>query len=141
MLARINRNYPSVFDEFFGREYYPAHYRSNGFKSTPAVNISEDDNGFTIEVAAPGLEKKNFKIDLDNDLLTIASVMEDKNEEMNGNYTRREFRYNNFSRSFNLPETVDAEKISASHKNGILSISIPKKEEAKPKPARQIAIK
>ena len=61
MLARINRNYPSVFDEFFGREYYPAHYRSNGFKSTPAVNISEDDNGFTIEVAAPGLEKKNFK--------------------------------------------------------------------------------
>ena len=92
-------------------------------------------------MAAPGLEKKNFKIDLDNDLLTIASVMEDKKEEKQENYTRREFRYNNFSRSFNLPETVDSENISANHKNGVLSISIPKKEEAKPRPVRQIAIK
>jgi HSP20 family protein len=141
MLAKINRNYPSIFDEYFGKDFYPVHYRSNGYKSVPAVNISEDDNGFTIEVAAPGLEKKNFKIDLDNDLLTIASVMEDKKDEMNGNYTRREFRYNNFSRSFNLPETVDAENISASHKNGILNVSVPKREEAKAKPARQIAIK
>jgi HSP20 family protein len=141
MLAKINRTYPSIFDEFLGREFYPMNYRSNGYKSTPAVNISEDENGFMIEVAAPGLEKKNFKIDLDRDVLTIASVMEDNQEDRSDHYTRREFRYSNFSRSFNLPETVDAEKISASHKNGILSVSLPKKEEAKPRPARQISIR
>lgn len=141
MIAKINRTYPNIFDEFFGKEFYPAHYRSNGFKSLPAVNISEAENEFTIEVAAPGLEKKDFKIDLDNDCLTIASVREDRNEESQDNYTRREFRYNNFSRSFTLPETIDAENITASHKNGVLNITLPKKEEAKAKPARQIAIK
>ena len=79
--------------------------------------------------------------DAENDVLTIASVREDSKEEVQDNYTRREFRYNNFSRSFNLPDTVDVENISAAHKNGILNVSIPKKEEAKAKPARQIAIK
>jgi len=141
MIARINKTNPSIFDDFFGMDQYPAHYRRNGFKTLPAVNISEGENEFTIEVAAPGLEKKDFKIDLDNDSLTIASVREDKNEESQDQYTRREFRYNSFSRSFTLPETVDAESISASHKNGVLNVSIPKKEEAKAKPARQITIK
>ena len=141
MLARINRTYPGFMDDFFGLDRYPAHYHSNGFKSLPAVNISEGENEFTIEVAAPGLDKKDFKIDLENDVLTIASVMEDKKEETGDNYTRREFRYSNFSRSFNLPDSVNAENITAVHKNGILNVSIPKKEEAKAKPARQIAIK
>ena len=138
MLAKFNRTYPSYMDEFFGRDYYPAHYQRNGFKSLPAVNITESDNGYTIEVAAPGLNKKDFKIDLDNNSLTIASAREDKQEER---YTRREFQYTNFSRSFTLPETVDSEKISAVHKDGILYVEIPKMEEAKEKPARQIAIK
>ena len=141
MLAKINRTYPGIFDDFFGMDHYPVHYRRNGYKSLPAVNISEGDNEFTIEVAAPGLEKKDFKIDLDNNCLTIASIREDKNEETLDNYTRREFRYSNFSRSFTLPELVDAENITASHKNGVLNVTIPKKEEAKAKPAHQIAIK
>lgn len=141
MLARINRTFPSFMDDFFGMDQYPVRYHNNGFKSLPAVNISEGENEFTIEVAAPGLEKKDFKIDLENDVLTIASVREDNKEEVQDNYTRREFRYNNFSRSFNLPDSVEAENISAVHKNGILSVNIPKKEEAKAKPARQIAIK
>ena len=141
MLAKINRTYPSIFDEFFGKEFYPAHYHRNGFKSLPAVNIAEGDNEYIIEVAAPGLEKKDFKIDLDNDCLTISSVVEDQNEETRDHYTRREFSYSNFSRSFTLPELVDADNIIASHKNGVLSVSIPKKEEAKAKPARHIAIK
>ena len=141
MLARINRTNPSIFDDFFGTDHYPVNYHRNGYKSLPAVNISEGDNEFTIEVAAPGLEKKDFKIDLDNDCLTIASIREDKNQETHDNYTRREFRYNNFSRSFTLPELVDAESITAAHKNGILTVNIPKKEEAKAKPARQISIK
>ena len=141
MLAKINRTYPGIFDEFFGRDSYPAHYNRSGFKSLPAVNITEGDNEYTIEVAAPGLDRKDFKIDLDKDCLTISSVVEDSKEKSQDHYTRREFRYSNFSRSFTLPELVDAENIAASHKNGVLSVSIPKKEEAKAKPARQIAIK
>jgi HSP20 family protein len=141
MLARINRTYPNFIDDFFGREFYPVHYQRNGFKSLPAVNILEEDDAFTIEVAAPGLEKKDFKIDLDNDCLTISSGREETTEDSQDNYTRREFRYDSFCRSFNLPDTVDSEKISASHKNGILSVNIPKKEEARVKPARQIAVK
>ncbi len=141
MLAKFNRTYPIFMDDFFGRDFYPVNYESNGFKSLPAVNITEDDNGYTIEVAAPGLNKKDFKIDLDKNSLTIASVKEDKQEESNERYTRREFRYANFSRCFRLPETVDSEKITATHKDGILYVNIPKMEEAKVKPARQIAIK
>jgi HSP20 family protein len=141
MLAKINRTLPIFMDDFFGMDAYPARYHSHGFKSLPAVNITEGDNDFTIEVAAPGLDKKDFKIDLENDVLTIASIREDKNEENHDHYTRREFGYCNFSRSFNLPDTVDAEKITASHKNGILSVNIPKREEARVKPARQIAVK
>ena len=141
MLAKFNRTYPSYMDQFLGRDYYPAHYQRNGFKSLPAVNITESENGYTVEVAAPGLNKKDFKIDLVKNSLTIASVREDKQEENNERYTRREFQYTNFSRSFTLPETVDGEKISAVHKDGILYVEIPKMEEAKEKPVRQIAIK
>jgi HSP20 family protein len=141
MLARINRNYPSLFNDFFGMDFYPTHYRSNGYKNLPAVNIAEDDNGFTLEIAAPGLEKKDFRIDIDNDRLTISSVKEEKSEKVHDNYTRREFAYNRFNRSFTLPETVDPEKITAVHKNGILTVSIPKREEARPRPTRQIAVK
>ncbi len=141
MLAKINRTYPNLLDEFFGMDFYPAHYRRNGFKSLPAVNISEAEKGYTIEIAAPGLEKKDFKIDLEKDCLTIASSREDRTEDNQDHFTRREFSYDSFSRSFTLPEIADAEKISASHKNGVLYVSIPKKEESVAKPARQIAIK
>ena len=145
MLAKINRTYPGFMDDYFGLDRYPTRYRGNGFKSLPAVNISEGDNDFIIEVAAPGLEKKDFKIDLENEVLTIASVREDNKEdnkkESNDQYTRREFAYCNFSRSFNLPDSVDVDNITAAHKNGILNVGIPKKEEAKAKPARQIAVK
>lgn len=141
MLAKINKTYPNLFDDFFGMDFYPVHYRRNGFKSLPAVNITEGDEAYTIEVAAPGLEKKDFRIDLNNDVLTISSEREKGHEENKDQYTCREFGYESFSRSFNLPEMVDREKISASHKNGILFLNIPKKEEAKVKPARQIAVK
>jgi HSP20 family protein len=141
MLVKFNRTYPGFLDDFFGRDYYPLQYERNGFKCLPAVNITESDNGYKIEVAAPGLTKKDFKIDLDKNTLTIASVKDDNHEESNERYTRREFRYTNFSRSFTLPETVDSEKISASHKDGILYVNIPKMEEAKEKPNRQIAVK
>ena len=93
-------------------------------------------------MAAPGLQKKDFRIDLANDVLTISSEKKVENETKKGQqFTRREFSYQSFSRSFTLPNTVDSEKISATYENGILRVLIPKKEEAKTKPARTIEIK
>ena len=93
-------------------------------------------------MSAPGFEKSDFKIELNNSLLTISSEKKIKNETKEGQqFTRREFSYQSFSRSFTLPDTVEGEKIKAKYDNGILSVSIPKKEEAKPKPVKQIEIK
>ncbi len=108
--------------------------------SMPAVNVIETGNDFRIEFAAPGLEKNDFKIDLDGRVLTISSEKEYKNEEKDERVMRREFSYTSFSRAFSLPESIDAEKIKANHKNGVLSIAIPKREEAKQKPPKQISI-
>ena len=141
MLVKMNRMFPGFTDDFWGRDFYPARYHNHGFKSVPAVNIAEGDHEFTIEVAAPGYDKKDFRIDLDNDRLTISSVRENNEKEKMERYTRKEFSYREFSRSFTLPETVDTEKITAKHSDGILYVNIPKKEEAWVKPAREIAIK
>ena len=140
MLARINNRQPDIFNDIFFRDFMPGVYRNNQFKSLPAINISEGDSEFTIEIAAPGLSKKDFSINLEKNCLTISSMREEQSEENNDHYRRKEFNYDSFSRSFTLPESVDNEKIKASHKDGILYVSIPKKEEAKEKPARQIAI-
>jgi HSP20 family protein len=106
--------------------------------SAPAVNIAEEKNEYRIEVAAPGLEKNDFRINLENNVLTISSEKETKKEEPTGSYTRKEFSYSTFKRSFTLPETVSYENISATHKNGILYVSVPKREEVKT--LRQIEI-
>ncbi len=97
--------------------------------SVPAVNILEDDKEYRIEVVAPGLDKKDVKINLEDDVLTISSEREEKSEEKDKHYMRREFNYTAFSRSFVVPEEVNADKISADHKNGILTLHLPKKEE------------
>lgn len=136
MLALRNLNsLPSFMEEFFNNDL-PAWNRNN----IPAVNVIEGKEEFKIEVAAPGLAKDDFKIHLDNNVLSISANQEIKNDEEGERYTRREFSYTSFERAFTLPETVHGEKISASHKNGVLTIHIPKKEEAKVKPSREIAI-
>ena len=108
----------------------------------PAVNIHESDENFIVEVAAPGKSKEDFKIELDNDVLTISA--EDKIDkeasDKNGKYTRREFSYSTFKRAFSLPDTVDSSKISANYNNGVLEIGLPKKEEAKVQAKRMIEI-
>ena len=132
---------PSFFDEFFGKELNPGLFEDRANMSVPAVNVLEDPDNFKIEVAAPGLDKKDFKIDLDNNVLTISSEKEYKHEdEKEGKFMRREFAYASFKRSFTLPESVDADKIKANYKEGLLYINIPKREEAKQKPPRQISI-
>ena len=97
----------------------------------PAVNIQEDEKHFLLELAVPGLKKDDFKIDLENQVLTISSEIKEETEETENNYTRREFVYNSFSRSFTLPKSIVAEKIKADYKDGILKISLPKNKETK----------
>ncbi|MFO8066921.1 MAG: Hsp20 family protein [Bacteroidales bacterium] len=144
MLPALRRGFsmPSILDDFFGRDLLNNVFEDNTGISIPAVNIVENSDEFKIDVAAPGLEKKDFKIDLDNNVLTISSEKELKDEEKDedDNYMRREFSYTSFKRSFTMPQSVDADKIKAKHKDGILQIQIPKKEEAKQKPPKTIEI-
>ncbi len=135
---------PSLVDQFFGRDFL-SDFLDDRFTgvSTPAVNIMEGKDDFRIEVAAPGLNKDDFRIELDNKLLTISCDKEESKEEKSeddNRIVRREFSFNCFKRSFILPSSVDGEKITASHKDGILNIIIPKREEAKLKPSREIKI-
>jgi HSP20 family protein len=109
--------------------------------TVPAANIIEADDHFNIELAAPGKKKSDFKIELDEGVLTISSETETKSTEKEGSFTRKEFGYSAFKRSFNIPDTVVADKISAKYKEGILTVSLPKKEEALPQPKKLISIK
>lgn len=142
MLARINRRYvPAYWDDFFNDNFFSGFNTVVSKPSAPAVNVVEEDNAFRIEVAAPGLSKKDFSINLENEVLTISSEQKDGKEDKNHRYMRREFRYSSFSRSFQLPESVDVEKIRASHDAGILTIELPKKEEMVQKAPKQIEVK
>jgi HSP20 family protein len=131
---------PALADEFLKASFFNDFFDNDYRYSTPSVNLAETKDDFRIEVAAPGLDKNDFKINLENNVLTISSEKETKKEESENTYTRREFNYSSFKRSFTLPESVNSEQISAEHKNGILYVQIPKREEAKVKPPRQIAI-
>jgi len=134
---------PSVLDDMFKNDWLGGTTGVNRVgTSIPAVNIQETEDNFIVEVAAPGKSREDFQIELDNDMLTISSEDRRENEvqENNGKYTRKEFSYSTFKRSFSLPESVDNEKIGASYKNGVLEINLPKREEAKTQPKRMIEI-
>ncbi len=131
---------PNVLDDIFGNDWWSESMNNVLASTRPAVNIAETEQEYRVELAAPGLEKKDFKIDLHKNVLTISSEKELRNEENNENFMRREFSYNSFKRSFTLPETVNAEKIKAEQANGILTVHIPKKPEAVEKGPRQISI-
>lgn len=127
-------------DFFFGDDQLSGIFDGNRMGSTPAVNIVESKDDFQIELAAPGLEKNDFSIDIDNNVLTISSEKEMRNEVEGEKRMRMEFCYASFERSFSLPEGTDSDNVNASYKDGILKVIVPKREEAKEKPARQIAI-
>lgn len=139
MLRRRN-TLPSLVDEFFGDDLFARFFNENENVTVPSVNVKEGKEEYTIDVAAPGLDRKDFKIDLNSNVLEISSEKEVKEESDDDTIMRREFRYSSFKRSFTLPDTANTDKIKASYKDGILSISIPKKEEAKAKPIKQISI-
>jgi len=133
-------NFPSLLDNFFGRDMDMDSVMERG--SMPAVNIRESDDEYAIEVAAPGMKKGDFDLRLDHNVLSISSEKEHRNDEKDdqGNYTRREFSYQSFRRSFTLPDAADAENIQAKYDEGILHITIPKREEMKKRPPRTIDI-
>lgn len=144
MLAKRSENYfPSIFDRFFNSDLMD--WNLSNFSSTntslPAVNVKETENEFIIDVAAPGLEKKDFNVNFHNNVLTISSEKKNEKEEKKEHYTRREFAYQSFQRSFTVAENaVDSDKINAKYNDGILHITLPKREEVKPKPLREIKI-
>lgn len=125
----FNRDLQSVFTSNF-----------NTGITLPKVNIKETADDFMVEMAVPGLKKSDFHIEIDNEILSISTETKEESEHKEENYTRREFGYSSFKRTFNLPESVKDEKINATYENGILNILLPKKEEAKQKPTRSIKI-
>lgn len=146
MLATIKRHDPffPVFNDFFGESYL----NDSDWNTSPAVNIAENKEGFRIEVAAPGLAKEDFKINVEKRVLEISSEKESTKEtgskedsDEKERYYRKEFLYSSFKRTFTLPSYADVDNISASYKDGVLYVNVPKKEEAKDKPARMISIK
>lgn len=135
-----NFAFPSMFpnminDSLLGRDFFDLGFGNTVFpgNTLPAVNIMETKDNFMIEVAAPGMKRDDFKITLDNNMLIISSETEENSEEKDEDYTRKEFYYSSFQRSFTLPQSVIADKISAKYSDGILNITVPKTEEAKKK--------
>lgn len=130
----------SIWDNFFNRDFF-----SKGLDlgtKVPAINTKETDDSFQVEVAVPGMKKEDFKIDLDNNILTISSEKKEEKEEKDGKkITRREFSYSSFQRSFQLPDNVKEEEISAEYTDGLLKLSIPKTESKKVENKKQIEIK
>ena len=138
LIRRNNLYFPSLMDEFFKPDWFGGMER---FENTlPAVNIKEDEMSYELELAIPGQKKEDFNVEIDDNVMTISMETKTEEETTQENYTRREFSYQSFKRSFTLPDTVDEDKIEASYLDGILKFKLPKREEVLPKPKRTIAI-
>lgn len=142
LIRRFHNQYPDIstmLESLFDNSSYSSTPQN---RTAPAINVRENEDEYNIEVAAPGLKKDNFKVEINNSILSISYEDENKKEVEEQNYTRKEFTYNNFCRSFSIPRTeVDDSKIDASYKDGILTVRLQKRDELKPKPSRMISIK
>ena len=140
-MSLIRRNtglFPSLWNDVLSPDWFGGVDQFN--HTMPAVNIREGETNFTLELAVPGQKREDFNVEVDNDVLTISMESKDEKAEKEGEFTRREFRYTSFRRAFTLPETVNQDDIRADYKDGILRFTLPKKEEALPKPKRLIEI-
>ena len=113
---------------------------SSRTSSMPAVNIREDEKNYILDLAIPGMDKKDLKIDISEDVLTISSESKEESSEERDGYKKKEFNYSSFCRSFYIPDNVNREKIGANYKDGILTVSLPKMEEEKKNLSRQVTI-
>lgn len=146
-LVKRNNNFyptfPTFFDRFLNGEL--ADWDTTNYSTTnttiPAVNVNETDDKYEIEVASPGMKKEDFNVKVENNQLTISSEHKDEKKDTKKSYSRREFSYQSFQRSFTLPEGhIVTDKISAKYNDGILHVELPKREEVKPQPAKEIEI-
>jgi len=143
-LTKAGETFPTLFDDFFRpwNEWFDNGSVMNRSLNIPAVNITENKDYFNVSLAVPGMKKDDFNIDIEGNMLTISCEKEEKKEEKDKKYTRKEFNYSSFSRSFTLPEDVNKEKIEAHYEDGVLKMNLPKKEEAKKLMAnKHIAVK
>jgi HSP20 family protein len=142
-LAKITDRLPSVFDDFFKpwNEWFDGGRLLTRTMNIPAVNITENKDEYLVTLAVPGMKKDDFKIDMEGNMLTISSEQEESKEEKDKLFTRREYNYSGFSRSFTLPDEINKEKIDARYENGVLKIALPRKEEVKKLAAKHIAVK
>ena len=141
-LTRFPEGLPTIFDDFFRPWNQWFENNNPGFRTmnVPAVNITEKKDAYEVSLAAPGLKKEDFKIAIEGNMLTISSEKEDSKEETEDKATRKEYNYSSFSRSFTLPEGIKQDGIEAKYENGILMISLPRKEDAKKLTARQVTV-
>jgi HSP20 family protein len=140
MLPTITRrNYkPFFMTKFFDDDFFPEFAQRS--TTMPAVNIREDEKKFTLDLAIPGIDKKDLKIEINEDILTISSEKKEEKETDSDNFKRKEFSYSSFCRSFYLPENIKRENIEANYKDGVLMVELPKEEEEKARLSRQISI-
>ncbi len=128
--------FASLMENFFNENDFGKEFSN----FMPAVNVAEDEKGFHLELSAPGFKKEDFKLAIEQKVITISGEHKEEKNEESKKFTRKEFNYGTFRRSFTLPETVNEEKIEAKYENGILQITLPKKEEEKSKLMREITI-
>jgi len=142
--GNLQRHFPTFFDDLFNRDIFNWELTNYSDTNTtiPAVNIKETPENYEVEVAAPGMDKKDFNVQLEGNLLTISSEKQmEKEQNEDSRYVTREFSYQSFSRTFTLQkDVIDTEKILATYNNGVLQLIIPKKEEARQRGPRRIAI-
>ncbi len=142
-LAKVAERMPTVFDDFFKpwNEWFDKGGLLGRTMNVPAVNITENKDEYMVSLAAPGLKKDDFHIAIDGNMLTISSEKEENKEEKDKMFTRKEYNYSSFSRSFTLPEEINKEKIDAKYEDGVLRLTLPRKEEARKPLAKQITVK
>ena len=142
-LTKTTERMPTVFDDFFKpwNEWFDNGGLWGRVMNIPAVNITENKDEYKVALAVPGMKKDDFKIDIDGNMLTISSEKEENKEEKDKKFTRKEYNYSSFSRSFTLPDEVNKEKIEAKYEEGVLKISLARREEAKKNIAKHIAVK
>lgn len=142
-LSRQREAVPSMFDDFF--RPWNEWFDNGGFMgrtlSMPAVNISEAKDSYLVSLAVPGMKKDDFKVDVEGNMLTISSEKSETKEANEEKYTRKEYNYSSFSRSFTIPDDVEIEKIDARYQDGELKLTLPRKEEAKKSSAKKISVK
>ncbi|MES2330674.1 MAG: Hsp20/alpha crystallin family protein [Bacteroidota bacterium] len=142
-LAKLDGSMPTLFGDFFKpwNEWLENDNLWNKSMNVPAVNITEEEKQYLVELAAPGMRKKDFNIDIEGNMLTISSRQEQKSEETNKKFTRKEYSYSSFSRSFTLPDEINKLKIEAKYEDGVLKIILPRMENAKKTSVAKVAVK